>query len=110
MITNHNNNILQDIISQSVNETLNTANLEITESQLYILQNLITQHPSLQLSSNTFNTISLYTSLKGLLPHTLIQITRPYTNSLHIASQLIIKLFLKLNSKIYEQLWLPYCS
>ena len=109
-ITNHNNNILQEIILLSVNEILNTANLEITQSQLYTLQNLIIHHPSLELSPNIFNTISLYTSLKGLIPHTLIQIIQPYTNSLHIASQLTIKLFLKLNSKIYEQLWLPYCS
>ena len=73
-ITNHNNNIIQEIILLSVNEILNTAYLEITQSQLYILQNLIIYHPSLELSPNTFNTISLYTLLKGFIPYTLIQI------------------------------------
>jgi hypothetical protein len=109
-ITKHNSNTLQEIISQSVTEILNTSNLEITQSQVHILQNLIIQHSSLQLSTNSLDNINLYTSLKGLLPHTLVQTIQLYTNSLHIASQITIKLFLKINLKIYEQLWLPYCS
>ena len=68
-----NTNILQEIILQSVTEILNSANLEITQVQFQILQNLITYHPSLQLSTKLLNTINLYTSLKELLLHTLIQ-------------------------------------
>ena len=109
-ITNHYTNILQEIILQSVTETLNNTNLEITQSQFLILKNLIIHHPSLQLSTNSFNTINLYTSLKGLLLHSLTQTIQLYTNSVYLASQITIKLFLKLNSKIYEQIWLPYCS
>ena len=109
-ITNHYTNILQEIILQSVTETLNNTNLEITQSQFLILKNLIIHHPSLQLSTNSFNTINLYTLLKGLLPYLLTQTIQLYTNSVYLASQITIKLFLKLNSKIYEQIWLPYCS
>src|SRR5437868_8357812 len=106
-ITNHYTNILQEIILQSVIETLNNTNLEITQSQFLILKNLIIHHPSLQLSTNSFNTINLYTSLKGLLLHSLTQTIQLYTNSVYSASQITIKLFLKLNSKIYEQICYP---
>jgi ribonuclease HI len=108
-ITCPNTYLLQEIITQSITEVLYSTNLELTSSQLQNLQNLIINHHSLQTYLIPTDSTNLYTTLKGLIPHSLIQTIRPYTNSLHITSQITIKLFLKLNSKLYDQLWLPYC-
>ena len=103
-------NLLQEIIIQTITESLNTVDLEIIQSELQILQNTIIHHLSLQILANFTNTPNIYTTIKGLIPHTLIQTIRHYTNSLYAVAQITIKLLLKLNSTIYEQLWIPYCT
>jgi len=84
--------------------------LEISENELNTLNNLITNHYSLQLPTQPNNVINLHSTLKGLIPFSLIDTIRPFTNTKQIATQITIKLLLKTNLQIHEQIWKPYCT
>src|SRR5437868_2464521 len=106
----YNITLLSQIIQQSTTQTLNSANLEISENELNTLNNLITNYYSLQLLTQPNNIINLHSTLKGLIPFSLIDTIRPFTNTKQIATQITIKLLLKTNLQIHEQIWKPYCT
>ena len=84
--------------------------MEITEYDLNTLNNLIINHYSLQLPTQLHNSTSLLSTLKGLIPYSLIDTIKPFVHTSQIASQIIIKLLLKLNLQIHELIWKPYCT
>ena len=104
-----NTSTLNNIIHQAILDNINTSLLDITTTDLQILQTRLIQNPNLSLTSTSSHQTNIYTTLQGFVPIDLISTIRPYTSSNSEATRITIKLLIKISQQIYEQIWKPYC-
>jgi hypothetical protein len=103
-----NSSLLHEIIHSVIHEV--TKSLELLPTQLDKLVQLILTHPAFNPNPSFLHPYSLNSTLKGLIPRPLIEEIQPFDLSYKQASQVIIKILLKLSEEIYEQIWKPYCT
>ena len=107
MCTSH---TLTQIINSTIHNTLSNSNLDLSSSQLYNLIYTISSHPAFHPQPSQLYPFSLHSTLKGLIPISLIKSLDPFDISYFNASQLIIKLLLNIFDQLYNNIWIPYCT
>ena len=104
-----NHTSLTQIINTSIHDTFTNANLNLSSHQLNNLIHTISSHPAFNLQPSQLYPFFLNSTLKGLIPISLIQSLDPFEISYSNASQLIIQLLLKISNQLYSNIWIPYC-
>jgi ribonuclease HI len=104
------NTLLTQTINTSIHDIISNNNLNLPPYQLNNLIHTIISHPSFNPSPSQLYPYSRYSTLKGLIPVTLIQSLDPFEISYSQASQIIIKILLKISDQLYNNIWIPYCS
>jgi len=103
------NTILTQTINSSIQKIILNSNLNLSTHQLHNLIHTISSHPSFTFPPLSLYPYSLNSTLKGLIPISLIQALDPFDISYSNASQLIIQILLKISDQLYHNIWIPYC-
>ena len=106
MCTSH---TLTQIINSTIHNTLSNYNLDLSSPQLNNLTYTISSHPAFHPQPSQLYPFSLHSTLKGLIPISLIKSLDPFDIPYSNASQLIIKLLLNIFDQLYNNIWIPYC-
>jgi hypothetical protein len=106
-----NYNLLLSIIQNTIQNTISTQTLEISNHQLQNLHQLLINHECLSFNQ-TFNSnsLSIFHTLQGFIPTAIIDTIAQHSDSHNTAVQLSTKLISNISTKIHEQLWIPYCN
>jgi ribonuclease HI len=99
------------ILSQTILDTIPHLLPDLSNHELLELQQKLLNHSCLSSTSQTSNNqLNFYHIIRGFIPKLIINTIQDYTTSTKIASNITIKLLLKLSNNLYEQAWKPYCT
>jgi ribonuclease HI len=99
---------IYNLINCSLNATLNTTTLDLSQNSIENLHSQIKNLNSMT-NHNLADEPSLFTTLTGLIPNNIIHTINNFTDSTKISTNFTIKFLLHLNQQIYKHIWIPYC-